>query len=111
MKTYQKIIAGKIAFPQHFGKEAIDLISHLLEPKASKRFGVVKGGADLIKHHAFFRGFDWHSLVTKQMTPPIPRPITSNEDTQNFDQSLEVHTHHTHTHHRSNFVLLVVFSD
>jgi hypothetical protein len=117
MKTYQKIIAGKINFPPHFrsafkhqsvvfacsliicllsavaplySKEAQDLITHLLEPKAPKRLGVVKGGADLIKHHPFFKGFDWHALITKKMTAPIPRPVASNEDTQNFDSSLEV---------------------
>ena len=37
MKTYAKIMHGKIAFPSHFSKEAIDLVKKLLHHKSTKR--------------------------------------------------------------------------
>ncbi len=45
MKTYAKIMHGAVAYPSHFSKEAVSLIKKLLQHKATKRLGVVKGGA------------------------------------------------------------------
>ncbi len=51
MKTYAKIMQGKITFPSHFSKDAINLITRLLHHKSTKRLGVTKGGAQNIKEH------------------------------------------------------------
>jgi hypothetical protein len=64
MKTYAKIMHGQIAFPMHFSKQAVDLIRRLLHAKPTKRLGVLKGGARLVKDHLWFKGFDW-SLDTQ----------------------------------------------
>jgi CRP-like cAMP-binding protein len=85
MKTYAKIMHGKIAFPSHFSKEAISLISKLLHHKPTKRLGVVKGGASLIKEHPWFAGFDWDALLARQMKAPILPKISSTTDLSNFD--------------------------
>jgi len=86
MKTYGKIMAGKIVFPaQNFTAEAKDLVRRLLEHKPTKRLGVLKGGAADIKGHPFFKGFDWAKLLAKKLTPPIKPAITDKEDTSNFD--------------------------
>ncbi len=37
MKTYQKIMRGKVSFPSHFSKRAVNIISALLNTKPTKR--------------------------------------------------------------------------
>lgn len=85
MKTYAKIMHGRITFPSHFSKEAVSLIQKLLHPKSTKRLGVVKGGAQLIKEHPWFAGFDWQALIDKKLPAPIIPKIKSTEDLSNFD--------------------------
>lgn len=85
MKTYAKIMHGAVNFPSHFSKEAVSLIKKLLQPKPTKRLGVVKGGANEIKRHAWFKGFDFDRLVSRQMKPPIVPKIKHNKDLSNFD--------------------------
>jgi serine/threonine protein kinase len=63
MKTYAKIMHGQIAFPMHFSKQAVDLIRRLLHAKPTKRLGVLKGGARLVKDHLWFKGFDWYTFM------------------------------------------------
>jgi len=86
MKTYAKIMHGNIAFPSHFSKEAVNLVQKLLHHKPTKRLGVVKGGAKLIKKHAWFKNFDFDKLYNREVKPPIVPKIKSTEDLTNFDQ-------------------------
>lgn len=85
MKTYAKIMHGKISFPSHFSKEAVDLIKKLLHHKPTKRLGVTKGSASAIKEHPFFANFDWKALYEKRLPAPIVPKIKGPEDTSNFD--------------------------
>jgi len=85
MKTYAKIMHGSITFPSHFSKEAVSLIKKLLHHKSTKRLGVVKGGAKLIKKHPWFKGFDWDALLAKKLKAPIVPKIKGNTDISNFD--------------------------
>jgi len=87
LKTYSKIIHGRIHFPAHFSKEAVDLITNLLQIKPTERYGIVKGGVSLIKRHPFFKGFDFEKLYFKQITPPVVPKLSSAEDLRNFDQN------------------------
>ena len=59
MKTYQKILKGKINFPKTINKDAKSLIKHLLTQDTSKRYGCLKNGVKDILNHRFFEGFDW----------------------------------------------------
>ena len=50
-----------------------------------KRLGVVKGGAKMIKKHAWFKDMDWNALVEKKLTAPFVPDIKNDEDTSNFE--------------------------
>ena len=56
---YQKILAGKLDFPRHFDLNAKDLVKRLLTADRTKRLGCLKDGAEDIKRHKWFKGFDW----------------------------------------------------
>ncbi len=84
METYKKILGGQVDYPRHFSKEAVDLLSKLLNLKATKRYGVIKGGATLIKQHPWFAGFDWDGLYNKQIKAPFLPEVKNPEDLHNF---------------------------
>jgi len=85
MKMYQKIARGKVKYPPHFSMEAKDLCRQLLEPQPTRRLGVIQGGAQHIKEHPWFAGFDFKALVEKKLTPPYKPKIKNQFDVSNFD--------------------------
>merc|ERR1711964_163700 len=86
MMTYRKIVRGKIKFPRCMSREIKDLISKLLKTKLTKRYGVIKGGAELLRQHPWFKRFDWESLKKQTMSPPFKPKIKSPTDASNFDK-------------------------
>ena len=86
MKTYQKILKGKINFPKTINKDAKSLIKHLLTQDTSKRFGCLKSGVKDILNHRFFEGFDWKNFVYLSMPAPYLPNIKSDDDTSNFEK-------------------------
>jgi protein kinase A len=84
MLIYQKILKGKLKFPQLFNSNAKSLVKHLLEADLSKRYGNLKGGVSDIKNHRFFKGLDWDNLVNLKITPPYIPKVSSSSDTSNF---------------------------
>ena len=86
MKTYQKILKGKINFPKTIDKDAKSLIKHLLTQDTSKRFGCLKNGVKDILNHRFFDGFDWKNFVYLTLTPPYIPDVKSEDDTSNFEK-------------------------
>ena len=86
MKTYQKILKGKINFPKNINKDAKSLIKHLLVQDVSKRYGCLKNGVKDILNHRFFDGFDWKNFVYISMEAPYIPDITSDDDTSNFQK-------------------------
>eukprot|EP01083_Nonionella_stella_P307662 1082278_1 len=88
MQTYAKIMHGNIDYPRHFSKNVIDLIKRLLQPKPTKRLGIIKGGVNQIKNHAWFsktNHFNWNHFVKQELTAPyIPR-IGGPQDLSNFE--------------------------
>jgi len=89
MMTYRKIIQGKFKFPRYLSAQSKDLISKFLKPKATKRLGVIKGGADLIRQHPWFKDFSWNSLKQQLLKPPIKNKVKSHKDLSNFDHFQE----------------------
>ena len=89
MVTYRKIIQGKFKYPRYLSDQAKDLIGRFLKSKATKRLGVIKGGADLIRQHPWFIEFDWKNLQTQNMKPPIRPKVKSIDDLSNFDHFQE----------------------
>ena len=86
MKTYQKILKGKINFPKTINKDAKSLIKHLLTQDTSKRFGCLKSGVKDILNHRFFEGFDWKNFVYLSMPAPYIPNVKSDDDTSNFEK-------------------------
>merc|ERR1712228_98378 len=85
MMTYRKIIQGKFKFPRYLSAQSKDLISKFLKPKATKRLGVIKGGATLIRQHPWFKDFRWTELKEQSLKPPIRNKVKNSKDLSNFD--------------------------
>merc|ERR1711933_635435 len=85
MMTYRKIIQGKFKCPRYLSAESKDLISQFLKPKATKRLGVIKGGATLIRSHPWFKDFKWAQLKEQTLKPPIKNKVRDRKDLSNFD--------------------------
>eukprot|EP00732_Lithocolla_globosa_P002247 Lithocolla_globosa_v1_NODE_1420_length_2590_cov_13.949112.p1 type:complete len:350 gc:universal NODE_1420_length_2590_cov_13.949112:2421-1372(-) len=86
-EIYEKIVAGKVRYPNFMKPAAKDLISHLLQADLSKRYGNLKNGADDIKKHKWFSGVDWKAMAKLQIEPPfIPQCGDSKADTSNFQK-------------------------
>lgn len=83
---YQKVLSGKIEFPRHFDVKVKDLIKRLLTPDRAKRFGCLKNGAEDIKKHKWYKGFDWTLLQNRQVAPPMIPQVKSADDTSMFDR-------------------------
>lgn len=78
------ILAGKLAFPRFMDKNAKSLVKKLLVADLTKRYGCVKGGAQDIKSHKWFTGFDFEALLARQIPAPIvPQVCLSTEPPSN----------------------------
>jgi len=86
MKMYKNISQGRIRFPSHFSKEAKSLIKGLLQIVPTQRLGIIEGGADRIKSHPWFEGFDWQALEQRRMVPPIKPKLKGAFDMANFEE-------------------------
>jgi len=85
MLTYSKILQSEPSMPSYFSKNAVSILKKLLNKKASKRLGVVKGGAKLIKKQPWFESIDFDKLVARNVTAPIIPKIKDDFDLQNFE--------------------------
>lgn len=85
MKLCERILAGQYTPPAHFTEEAVDIVDSFLQQKPHRRLGVIKGGIDKIKAHAWFKGFDWEELKNKTLRAPIIPYIEDEADLGNFD--------------------------
>ena len=61
LATYQKILDGQIVYPDKMDRDAVELISKLLQKDISRRYGNLRDGCKDIKEHPFYKkhGFDW----------------------------------------------------
>ena len=81
---FKKIIRGKIRFPKRFSKECCLLIKGLLHNKPTRRLGILKGGADNIRNHAWYKHFNWNELNNGSMIAPIVNTVKNRSDLSNF---------------------------
>jgi len=77
------LIFAHILFISYFALSSLS--RRLLNHKATKRLGVVKGGAKLIKIHSWFATLDWDALIQKQLRPPQTPAVRDNTDLSNFE--------------------------
>lgn len=85
MGIYQQILAGRIAFPKYFDRNAKSLVKKLLVADLTKRYGCLKGGAEDLKRHKWLNGYDWAALLANKITAPIIPAVSGENDTSNFD--------------------------
>ena len=93
MKIYEKIAAGRVRYPFHFGQELRDLLREgLLQIDLPKRLGNLKDGVDDIRYHPWFQDIDWMAIYLKRAEAPIPiEPLqpTMPDVARGSDQSEE----------------------
>jgi CRP-like cAMP-binding protein len=85
MKSYSKIKSGYIDYPSHMSRAARDICSKLLQVNHTKRYGVIQGGASLIKEHEWFSVLSFGELFRGEIEPPWKPEIKSDLDLSNFD--------------------------
>ncbi|CAO3611196.1 unnamed protein product [Mucor hiemalis] len=83
---YEHILGGKVQYPGYFENASKDLLKKLLVIDRTRRLGNLKGGADDVKKHKWFRSTDWQAVLNKTVRAPLI-PAHSNEyDTSNFEK-------------------------
>ncbi|KAI9487855.1 MAG: camp-dependent protein kinase 2 [Benjaminiella poitrasii] len=86
LKLYEKILAGRIKFPQYFIPNSKDLLKHLLTADLTKRYGNLKDGSEDIKRHPWFQGVDFNRVLARQIRPPYVPNIRGDGDASHFDR-------------------------
>lgn len=86
MKTYEKILSGKIHFPSFLHPDVIDLLSRLITADLSLRLGNLLNGPADIRNHPWFSEVVWEKLLAKDIETPYEPPITAGVgDSSLFD--------------------------
>ena len=88
-RIYEKILEGKIKFPNWFDSRAKDLVKGLLMTDHTKRLGTLRNGVAEIKGHPYFHGANWEKLYNRHYPAPIPVKAKNPGDTSNFEKYAE----------------------
>jgi len=79
-----------IEFPKWIAKEphVVDIVHRFLSPKPIMRLGCIKGGANTIRQHLWFKSvrFNWKRLQEGVMKPPIIPKVADEWDACHFDE-------------------------
>lgn len=87
MKTYEKILIGKVHYPNHFHPDVIDLLSKLITSDLTRRLGNLQNGPEDIRNHIWFSEVVWEKLLLKDIETPYEPPITAGVgDSSLFDR-------------------------
>ena len=86
MEVYEKILSGEVHIPSQFSRGIGELIKKLLKISQSKRLGRTQGGASSVMKQKWFSGFDWHSLLARELAVPFKPDLKDMEDLRNFDR-------------------------
>lgn len=86
MQIYQKVNKGisKVTFPSKCKPHVEDFVKKLCQKNPSERLPMTKGGADNIKNHLWYKGFDWQTFNNLTMEPPYKPSVKSKKDIHNF---------------------------
>lgn len=85
MEVYEKILSGHVTIPSHFSRGLGEIVKKLLKVYQSKRLGRTKGGASSVMKQKWFSGFDWESLLKRELEPPFVPEVKDPLDSSNFD--------------------------
>ncbi|TFK86380.1 cAMP dependent protein kinase [Polyporus arcularius HHB13444] len=83
---YEKILKGKVYWPNQVDPLSKDIIKAFLHPDRSKRLGNLIGGSQDVLDHPWFRGVDWDALERREIRAPIIPHVATVDDTRNFSQ-------------------------
>ncbi|XP_076359655.1 RAC serine/threonine-protein kinase-like isoform X1 [Tachypleus tridentatus] len=83
---FELILVEEVKFPKSLSPEAKSILSGLLIKDPKKRLGGGQDDAGEIMVHPFFRAINWQDLLEKKVIPPFKPQVTSDTDTQYFDQ-------------------------
>ncbi|KAL9552847.1 hypothetical protein MBANPS3_003572 [Mucor bainieri] len=86
LKLYEKILAGRVKYPQYFIPNSKDLLKRLLTADLTKRYGNLKDGSEDIKRHVWFQGVDFNRVLARQIRPPYVPSIKGEGDASHFDR-------------------------
>jgi cGMP-dependent protein kinase len=86
LMMYRNIVRGKYKTPKYFSDEVADMVKSLLCRRATKRLGVIAGGATTIKKHPWFCGIDWDAMTGNRYNAPFVPKVSSPRDYSNFKQ-------------------------
>lgn len=86
LMMYRNIVRGKYKTPKYFSDEVADMVKSLLCRRATKRLGVIAGGASTIKKHPWFVGIDWDAMAGNRYNAPFVPKVASPRDYSNFKQ-------------------------
>eukprot|EP01066_Platyproteum_vivax_P015984 Platyproteum_vivax@DN6982_c0_g1_i1.p1 len=81
LEVFRDVLTAKLVFPSYFSDPAVmAFIKRLLSRVPELRIGCSANGFKDIKEHTFFAGFDWDSLLGRQLEPPLlPESETFSE--------------------------------
>jgi len=77
---YQNIIETELNYPKYVDKCLRNLLEGLFQKNPLLRYG-----ANEIKNHEWFKGFDWKALLAKKLIPPFKPVLKSETDVTYFD--------------------------
>jgi len=86
MRIYEKIIEGRISFPEWIPPDVKDIVQQLCNKDLSARLGNMKGGGYEVMRHPFFKGIDWRELERQVQEGPVVPHLRHPGDTRYFDQ-------------------------
>jgi len=86
MQTYQKVTKGidKVLFPSKLQGDCGDLVKKLCHKDPSERIAMKKGGANNIRSHLWYKGFNWEEFTALKMAAPYKPQVKSKSDLANF---------------------------
>jgi len=86
MALYKTIVRGDVPYPKKIGSQSAEVIKGLLTADQAERLGNLKGGADDVKKHVWFKKLAWPSLLMKKIEAPFKPKIKSDLDASNFER-------------------------
>jgi len=83
---YEKILAGHAEFPRFVDPTSKSLIRKLLTSDRTKRLGTMRGGAEDVKTHRWFREINWEDVKERKLEVPIKPQVDHPGDSNNFEK-------------------------
>ncbi|KAK3543663.1 hypothetical protein QTP70_026254 [Hemibagrus guttatus] len=82
---YQKVLSAKLNIPRQLDFYVKDLIKKLLVVDKTNRLGNLRGGAEDVKSHKWFRSVDWDVVPQRKLKPIIIPEVAHEGDPSNFE--------------------------